>query len=305
MIDLNYKIGADGQKTLSATGSTIQSASITTSGFPVQITVTGDAEPAGSGWHELQIYRDSTAIGEIFHIEAATSGLNMTVAMSVIDTPVTGTYTYSVKIYRSNGMSARYSEIGQLSMIVEEKVISSHNATNWLRRDINPPTTYYGYNSNMNAGDSDTNWSIKKVTVSGTVETVKWTNGSYGYDSIWNDRVDSFVTPTGSLGLTCSKGTQIGNSVPLNITWNQLSGVNIYQIVVSRSSIIYSDSGNQVYNNPNFNNNQITKEIVNGDSYVFNYAESSNGASPSNVYSITLTAINVAGSSMSTITVNT
>ena len=32
MLDLNYVIGADGQKTLSATGSTIQSATITTSG---------------------------------------------------------------------------------------------------------------------------------------------------------------------------------------------------------------------------------------------------------------------------------
>ena len=59
MLDLNYVIGADGQKTLSATGSTIQSATITTSGFPVQITITGDAEPAGAGWHRLQIYRDS------------------------------------------------------------------------------------------------------------------------------------------------------------------------------------------------------------------------------------------------------
>ena len=60
-----------------------------------------------------------------------------------------------------------------------------------------------------------------------------------------------------------------------------------------------------IFNNPNFNNSQITKEIVNGSSYKFNYAESTNGASPSNVYSIALTAINVAGSLASTITVNT
>jgi hypothetical protein len=162
MLDLNYTIGDDGQVTVSATGSTIQSASITTSGFPVQVTVTGDAEPAGSGWHELQIYRDSTAIGEIFHIETTSSGVNMTVAMSVIDTPVAGTYTYSVKIVRSNGMSARYSESGQLYMIVEEKVISSHNSLNWLRRDINPPVTYYGYSHDMNASDTDNTGLLKK-----------------------------------------------------------------------------------------------------------------------------------------------
>ena len=93
--------------------------------------------------------------------------------------------------------------------------------------------------------------------------------------------------------------------MPLNISWNQLSGANRYQVVISESSTIYSDSGHQIYNNPNFNNSQITKEIVNGSSYTFNYAESSNGLSPSNVYTIELTAINVAGSSASTITVNT
>ena len=70
---------------------------------------------------------------------------------------------------------------------------------------------------------------------------------------------------------------------------------------MSKSSIVYSDLGSQIYNNNN--NSQITKEIVNGSSYTFNYAEY--GASPSNVYSIALTAINVAGSSASTITVNT
>lgn len=294
MIDLNYTIGDDGQKTLSATGSTIQSASITTSGFPVQVTVTGDAEPGGSGWHELQIYRDSTAIGEIFHIETTTGGINMTIAMSVIDTPVTGTYTYSVKIVRSSGMSARYSESSQLYMIVEEKVISSHNALNWLRRDINPPSTYYGYSHDMNADDTDNTWSIKKVTVSGTVETVKWSNSSYSNISKWSERVASFTTPTGSLGLACSV------SVPsLNISWNQLSGVDRYELSVSESGKLLSEIGAQIYNNSNFNNAQFTKELINTGNYSFN------AASSGLTYSITLRAVNVIGSSSSTITVTT
>lgn len=292
MIDLNYTIGADGQKTLSATGSTIQSASITTSGFPVQVTITGDAEPAGAGWHELQIYRDSTSIGEIFHIETTTGGINMTIAMSVIDTPVTGTYTYSVKIVRSNGMSARYSESGKLSMIVEEKVISSHNALNWLRRDINPPSTYYGYSNDMNAADSDNTWSIKKVTVSGTVETVKWTNGYYGYNSKWSDRVASFDTPTGSLGLTCST-----DGLSLYVSWNQLSGVDNYQVTVSSNNIIYSDLGTQLYNNTNFNSSQITKTVINSGSYAYRYA------SAGNTYNITLNAVNVIAASSSTVSI--
>jgi hypothetical protein len=291
MLDLNYKIGADGQKTLSATGSTIQSASITTSGFPVQITVTGDAEPNGNGWHELQIYRDSTAIGNILHIETTASGKNMTVAMVTIDTPVTGTYTYSVKIVGTSGISATYTENGQLSMIVEEKVISSHNATNWLRRDINPPSTYYGYSHDMNATDTDNTWSIKKVTVSGTVETVKWTNGGYNTISKWSERVDSFATPTGSLGLTCSV-----NIPSLRISWNQLSGVDKYQLSVVESNKLLSETGNQIYNNGSA---QFTKELINTGSYTFN------AASSGLIYSITVTAVNVIGSSASTITVTT
>jgi len=178
--------------------------------------------------------------------------------------------------------------------------------TNYLRKDTATPTIYYGYSSDLNAASTDFNWSIKKVTTSGNVETVTWSNSDPEKPlAKWNDRVASFATPTGSLGLTCSKGTQVGNNVPLNITWNQLSGANRYQIVVSESSIIYSDSGNQVYYNPSFNNSQITIEIVNGSSYTFNYAQSTNGLSPSNIYSISVTAINVAGSSSSTTTVNT
>jgi hypothetical protein len=294
MIDLNYTIGNNGQVTLSATGSTIQTASITTSGFPVQVTVTGDAEPGGSGWHELQIFRDSTAIGEVLHIETPTGGLNMTVAMSVIDTPVAGTYTYSVKIVRSSGMSARYSESGQLYMIVEEKVISSYNAINWIRRDINPPVTYYGYSYDMNAADTDNTWSIKKVTVSGTVETVKWANGSYGNISKWSERAASFAIPSGSLGLTCSSINPMNNNVILNISWNQLSGVDAYQVIISEGGIIYSELGTQLYNNQNFNPSQITTTVVNGGSYNYNYAYTGH------TYTITLNAVNVAGASSST-----
>ena len=299
MIDLNYTIGADGQKTLSATGSTIQSSSITTSGFPVQVTVTGDAEPTGLGYHKLQIYRDSTAIGQILQIESNGLGKNMPVAMTTIDTPVAGTYTYSVKMVGSTGMVVTYSENGQLSMIVEEKVISSHNAINWLRRDINPPTTYYGYNSNMNADDSDTNWSIKKVTVSGTVETVKWTNGSYGHNSIWSNRVRSFQTPSGSLGVTCSANAYNVNNIALDISWNVLPGVDKYQVIVSESGNVYSDGGYIIKSNNNFNNSVSTSVVINANKYVYNqglYGKT---------YSITINGINVIGTTSSTITVTT
>jgi hypothetical protein len=296
MLDLNYTIGSDGQVTLSATGSTIQTASITTSGFPVQVTVTGDGRFANSGWHKLQIYRDSTPIGEILQIQslAGLTTINVTVAMSVIDTPVAGTYTYSVKIVGSNGVSVRYTDAGQLSMIVEEKVISSHNSLNWLRRDISSPTIYYGYSSDMNAADTDNTWSIKKVTVSGSVETVKWSNGGYSQISKWSDRVASFAIPAGSLGLTCSTFDPIGNNKSLNITWNQLSGVDTYQVVISEGNVIYSNLGTQIYNT---NASQVTSTVINGGSYVYRYAYTGH------TYTVTLNAINVAGLSASSIVI--
>ena len=299
MIDLNYVIGDLGQVTASTVGSILQSATITTSGFPVQITVTGDAEPNGTGWHELRIYRDSTAIGNVLHIETTGSGKNMAIAMVTIDTPVTGTYTYSVKIVGTSGISAVYGETSQLTMIVEEKVISSHNAINWLRRDIDPPTTYYGYNSDINAGDSDTNWSIKKVTVSGTVETVKWTNGSYGHNSIWSNRVRSFQTPSGSLGVTCSANAYNVNNIALDISWNVLPGVDKYQVIVSESGNVYSDGGYIIKSNNNFNNSVSTSVVINANKYVYNqglYGKT---------YSITINGINVIGTTSSTITVTT
>jgi hypothetical protein len=216
----------------------------------------------------------------------------MTVAMVTIDTPVTGTYTYSVKIVGTSGISATYTENGQLSMIVEEKVISSHNSLNWLRRDINPPVTYYGYSNDMNAADTDNNWSIKKVTVSGTVETVTWTNGDYNQFSKWSERVASFATPSGSLGLTCSN-----NGSFLNVSWNQLTGVDNYQVIISSNNIIYSDLGSQLYNNSNFNSSQITKTVVNSGSYAYRYA------SAGNTYTVTLNAVNVIGASSSSVTI--
>jgi hypothetical protein len=177
-------------------------------------------------------------------------------------------------------------------MIVEEKVISSYNSLNWLRRDINPPSTYYGYSKDMNAADTDNTWSIKKVTVSGTVETVTWTNGGYGEISKWSDRVASFTTPTGSLGLTCSTDSSF-----LYVTWNQLSGVDNYQVTISSNGVIYSDLGAELYNNQNFNPSQVTKTVVNSGSYVYRHA------SAGNTYTVALSAVNAVGSSASTVTI--
>lgn len=304
MLDLNYVIGNDGQKSsISANGTIIQSATITTSGFPVQITVTGDGEPGGSGWQRLQIYRDSTAIGEVLHIETTSTGENMTVALSTIDMPVSGTYTYSVKIVSGSGLAVTYAEVGQLSMIVEEKIISSYLSLNWLRRDISPPNVYYGYSNNLTAADSDSTWSIKKVATSGSVETVTWTNGQSSYVSTWNNRVESFSLPTGSLGVTWSvlntPDSFNTDRKTLSISWNLLTGVDNYKVIISESGKIFNNEGYQIYNNPNFNNSAITKEVINGNSY--NYLSGQSGLT----YSVTISGSNVMGVTSSTFNITT
>ena len=163
--------------------------------------------------------------------------------------------------------------------------------TNYLRKDYATPSIYYGYSSDPNAASTDFNWSIRKVTTAANVETVTWSNGDPAKPyAKWNDRVNSFSTPAGSLGLTCSFSSPV-----LNISWNQLSGANRYQVVVSESGKIYSDGGGQIY----YNNNatQITTEVINGGSYKYKYASSGL------TYTVTLTALNVAGSSASTVTI--
>lgn len=285
--DLNYIVASNGQTTASATASVLQSATITTSGFPVQIIVTGDGEPAGAGWHRLQIFRDSIAIGEIQHYETAGTGLNMAISLSAIDAPVAGTYTYSVKIVATSMVSVRYTEVGQLFMSLEEKIISTNKSLNWLRRDITPPNVYYGYNNDMNASDSDSTWSIKRVSTSGSVESVKWNDLSTpSYNAKWSNRVQNFTTPSGSLGFTYS-GTSTSE-----FSWNLLTGVNKYDIIIK------SNDGKLVTKTGGFLSNTgytVTETYFNKTSHLQYFQTGS--------YSVVLKASNAGGTLTATYSV--
>jgi len=279
--ELNYIVANNGQTTASATASVLQSATITTNGFPVQIIVTGDGEPGGSGWHRLQIFRDSTAISEIHHFETAAGDINMTISLSAIDQPVAGTYTYSVKIVGSSGVSVRYSEAGQLFMSLEEKVVSSYASLNWLRRDITPPNVYYGYNMNLTASDSDNNWLIKRVSTSGSVESVKWNdNSTSSYNAKWSNRVQNFQIPSGNLGFTYS------GSWPTTFSWNILTGVNKYNIIVKNSNGSLVTKLGDVLNNTGFT---LTDSYFNENNH-YQYFQTGTGT-----YSVVLQAVNAGG----------
>jgi len=82
---------------ITSEGISIISGSITTTGNPVQIMVTGDANPVNvTSWARLQIFRDGNPIGGIVQVENS-SNLNVPYCLNVIDTPSAGTYTYSMR----------------------------------------------------------------------------------------------------------------------------------------------------------------------------------------------------------------
>jgi hypothetical protein len=81
---------------INSVGISIISGSITTTGNPVQIMVTGDANPTTTAWVRLQIFRDGNGIGNIIQVENS-SNLNVPYCLNVIDTPSAGTYTYSMR----------------------------------------------------------------------------------------------------------------------------------------------------------------------------------------------------------------
>lgn len=97
---MNYvQTKASRQVGVSSNGSTIVSLSITTNGYPVKIDATGDFEnSAATAWVVLAIYRDGTKVGQNVHAEASAASENNPFALTVIDTPSAGTYTYAVKI---------------------------------------------------------------------------------------------------------------------------------------------------------------------------------------------------------------
>jgi hypothetical protein len=94
----NYtQVLGDKRTGITLVGTSIISGSITTTGNPVQIMVTGDANPVNvSSWTRLQIYRDENAIGAVVQVENS-SNLNVPYCLNVIDTPPAGTYSYSMR----------------------------------------------------------------------------------------------------------------------------------------------------------------------------------------------------------------
>jgi hypothetical protein len=107
----NYAQTNASSVTKSAVGDVVINQSITTSGRPVQIIATGDANPTSAGaWVQLQLYRDGSAIGKKLQAESSSSNENVPYCLNFIDNPTAGTYTYSVKITAGSGSNFQFGE---------------------------------------------------------------------------------------------------------------------------------------------------------------------------------------------------
>jgi len=173
----------------------------------------------------------------------------------------------------------------------------------WLRKDtIGTASIYYGYAVNVASGDTDRVWSIRKITTTGTVDSVTWSdNEMLSYNGKWSERVANFTTPAGSLGITFSKTTDTFSNVEINTSWTILSGVNIYKVTVTdQNGVLYGSvktPRNQVFLN-NYGGERITDKLTGVNSYAFIGATGM-------TYSLTVTGVNTIGTTASTVTITT
>ena len=117
---------------VTAAGSIVVSNAITSTGLPIQIIATGDANPtSGNGqWTQLQLYRNSTAIGKIVQVESSNANENVPYALNYIDTPGVGTFTYSVRPVQINGTWQFGEATGNHITLVELGGIQGPTGTN-------------------------------------------------------------------------------------------------------------------------------------------------------------------------------
>lgn len=173
-------------------------------------------------------------------------------------------------------------------------------ANDWLRKEVATPSTYYGYNLNAAALDTDSTWSIRKVTTVATVDTVSWNEGRiFSFSAKWSEKEACFATPSGSLGVTWSV-TKLQDSFYntysiINAAWTDLSGANLYRVLITdHLGKSYNYLG-EVYQNT-YTPTPITTEQ---STTKFQFRGLS-----SYTYSLTVTAVNVAGISASTVTIS-
>jgi hypothetical protein len=109
---LNYVQVAGTQVTVSSAPATIINLDITTTGKPVQISVTGEGSNASAGsWVRVNLFRGNTAIGNEIQIEASDVSENVPYAINFIDDVAAGTYNYSARVTTKSSGNWTFGEV--------------------------------------------------------------------------------------------------------------------------------------------------------------------------------------------------
>ena len=159
----------------------------------------------------------------------------------------------------------------------------------WIKFESLGATAYYGYTT-PGTSDSSSSWSIRQVLGTGPSMAVAWNdNKLLSYSAAWDERYDCFISPTASLGITWSvvNSTNSFNitSAIIDLSWNDLSGVNNYTLLVSdQDGVVYN------YLNQPFMNTYATPMTSQQPETSYTFI-----GVPSMTYSVTITAINGSG----------
>jgi hypothetical protein len=183
---------------ITSAGTSIVSGSITTTGNPVQIMVTGDANPTSGGglWCSLQIYRDGNGIGNTVQLEAANNNENQAYCLNVIDTPVAGTYTYSLRVPTIVG-TFQFGEVsGPLLTAIELSSNTTIRNTNNTFSGTNTFTGPLNVNNGVGLGGSSEGGEISLQYAQTTTLT-----GSNVVFDVYQDRVRIFESGGNNRGV--------------------------------------------------------------------------------------------------------
>ena len=129
---------------------TILSTTLTTGGNPVQVIVTGDVNPLAAGNGKVQLYRDSTAIGQPVTYEASAADENNPYALQIIDTPSFGTYTYALKVVSLTANSQFGETNGPVLSAIEIQNVRGANGAPYAWRTVSANGT--SITSNVSEG---------------------------------------------------------------------------------------------------------------------------------------------------------
>jgi hypothetical protein len=110
----NYAVSNATATTISSGGTaTVASCTLTTTGKPVLINVTGDINPIGGGSYAyIFIYRDGSQVGKKVIAESSQNSMNIPFALCHIDIPSAGSHTYTAVANVGGANSIQFGETG-------------------------------------------------------------------------------------------------------------------------------------------------------------------------------------------------